>query len=112
MGILSAGICAPQHTLIFILISVANMALRMMTLHTMQETVEPAARCAVPWWRLCLRPSNTCTVTVGNIATVISNNAAGIAPGQLNVTLTTNSGAANQRQSRYDLCTSSGGLPR
>ena len=93
--------------LIFILISVANMALGMMTLHTMQEAVEQGARYAVTHGAGCVSGSNTCSVTVGNIATVISNNAAGIAPGQLNVTLKTNSGATTNCNP-VTACTSSG----
>lgn len=80
--------------LIFVMISVANMAMGMMTLHTLQEAVEQGARYAVTRGSGCSSGTNTCSVTVGNITTAIGNNAAGIAPSLLNVTLTTNSGAA------------------
>ena len=79
---------------IFLLISVADLSFGMMTMHTMQEAVEQGARYVVTRGSTCSSGTNSCTVTVQQIAATIAAAAAGISPSQLQVTLTTNSGAA------------------
>jgi Flp pilus assembly protein TadG len=92
--------------IIFLLVSVANMAFAMMTFHTMQEAVEQGARYVATRGSSCSSGTNTCAVTVGNITSAIQADAAGIAPALLNVTLTTNSGAVTTC-SPVTSCTSS-----
>ena len=81
--------------LIFLLVSVAGMAFAMLTLHTMQEAVEQGARYAVTHGSTCSTGSNTCSVTVGTLANIVSQQASGISPSVLSVTFTPDSGSAN-----------------
>jgi Flp pilus assembly protein TadG len=74
--------------LTFILFSIANMSLSMVTMHTMQEAVEQGARYVATRGSDCSSGSNTCTVTVEQIATLISVASAGISASKMNVTLT------------------------
>jgi len=74
--------------LLFILFGVANMSFAMLTLHTLQEACEQGARYAATRGSTCSSGTNTCGVTVGQIAGVISKAAAGISPASLIVTLT------------------------
>lgn len=73
--------------LVFMLFSIANMSLNMLTVHTMQEAVEQGARYVVTHGSTCSSGTNTCTVTVQQIADVINNAAAGINSKNLNVSL-------------------------
>jgi Flp pilus assembly protein TadG len=103
--------------LLFILFGVANMSFAMLTLHTIQEACEQGARYVVTHGSTCSTGGNTCGVTVGNVASVISSAAAGVNPSQLTVTLTVcaagvntcpASGAVNQVTcSPLSSCTSS-----
>jgi Flp pilus assembly protein TadG len=74
--------------LLFILFGVANMSFAMLTLHTMQEACEQGARYAVTHGSTCSAGTNACGITVGKVAAVVANAAAGVSPNQLSVTLT------------------------
>jgi Flp pilus assembly protein TadG len=74
--------------LVFILFSIANMSFGMLTMHTMQEAVEQAARFAATRGSTCSSGTNTCTVTVQQIAGAVASLAAGVSASKLSVTLT------------------------
>jgi len=80
--------------LTFLLFSIANMCLAMLTLHTLQESVEQGARYVVTRGSTCSSGTNSCAATFQQIVRVIANNAPGISPGKLSVTLTSASGTA------------------
>jgi Flp pilus assembly protein TadG len=82
--------------LTFMLFSIANMCFGMLTLHTMQEAVEQGARYVATRGSTCSSGTNSCTVTVQQIANSIAVNAAGISSSKLNVTLIPASGSTNQ----------------
>jgi Flp pilus assembly protein TadG len=81
--------------LIFILISVAGMTFAMMTVHTMQEAVEQGARYAVTHGKTCTTGSNSCSVTIGTLASIVAAQAAGINSSSMVVTFTPDSGSTN-----------------
>jgi len=81
--------------LVFILFSIANMSLAMLTMHTMQEAVEQGARYAATRGSTCSSGSNTCSVQVQDIAGVIASSAAGVSASKLSVTLTPADDAGN-----------------
>jgi hypothetical protein len=74
--------------LTFLLFSISNMCFAMLTLHTLQEAVEQAARYVSTRGSTCSSGSNTCTATIQQIVTVVANNSPGISRTKLNVTLT------------------------
>ncbi len=74
--------------LTFILFSIANMSFAMLTMHTMQEAAEQGARYVVTHGSTCSSGSNTCTVTVQQIAAVVVAAASGISTANLKITLT------------------------
>ena len=82
--------------LTFLLFSIANMSLAMLTLHTLQESVEQGARFVVTRGSTCSSGTNTCTVTVQQIASAVANSAAGISSSKLALTLIPASGSGNQ----------------
>ena len=82
--------------LIFLMLSVANISFGMFTLHTMQEAVEQAARYVVTHGSTCSSGTNSCSITVGDIATTIASAAPGVINSYLNVTLIPNSGTGSQ----------------
>jgi Flp pilus assembly protein TadG len=75
--------------IIFLAISVVEMSLLSWKYHSMAYAVEVAARYASMHGRNCTKNANTCTITVGNVASVISAQAPQLDPSLLNVTLTT-----------------------
>jgi Flp pilus assembly protein TadG len=77
--------------LTFLLFSIANMSLSMLTLHTLQEAVEQGTRYMVTRGTNCTSGTNSCSVTVQQIASVVATQAVGIPPSQLNLTLIPNS---------------------
>jgi hypothetical protein len=79
--------------ILFVLISVINISYTMMTMHTMQEGVEQAARFVIGRGSGCAANSNTCTTTLGVISDAMRLFNAGVDPGKLQVTLKTASGA-------------------
>lgn len=73
--------------IIFLLFSIANMSLAMLTMHTIQEAVEQGGRYVVTRGSTCSSGSNSCSATVQQIAGVIATSAAGVNPAGLNVSL-------------------------
>jgi hypothetical protein len=61
--------------------------------HTLAYAVHEATRYAAAHGRGCVSGANNCGITVGDIATKIRRDSIGIPPSELNVTLTTDSGA-------------------
>jgi hypothetical protein len=55
--------------------------------HTMAETVQVAARYIVTHGLSCSQNGNTCSITVGNIATSMASTGVGLDPSKLNVSL-------------------------
>lgn len=80
--------------MIFLLISIANMAMGMMTLHTIQEAVEQGARYVVTHGSTCTSGANLCGVTVGAICDVTIAAAPGVYRNNLTVNLITDGGVA------------------
>ena len=64
--------------LTFLLFSIANMCFAMLTMHTLQEAVEQAARFVSTRGSTCSSGSNTCTATFQQIVTVVANSSPGI----------------------------------
>jgi Flp pilus assembly protein TadG len=92
--------------LIFLLFSIIHMCFAMMTFHTMQEAVEQGARFVATRGSTCASGSNTCNVTVQQIADVVATSSPGIAASNLKLTLTTNSGTSVVCD-KINTCTSS-----
>lgn len=74
--------------LTFILFSIANMSFAMLTMHTLQESVEQGARYVATRGSTCSSGGNTCSVTVQQIAAVVVGAAPGISPSNIKLTLT------------------------
>src|SRR5258707_9069254 len=79
---------------IFIVISTVELSRGMWNYHTLCRAVNEGARLASIRGEGCTKAGNTCSVTVGTIATTIATAAVGLPPANFNVTLTTDSGAA------------------
>ena len=82
--------------LLFLIISIACMCFGMYTLHTVQQSVEQAARYVVTHGSTCSAGTNSCGLTVSQIASAVSSSAPGLVRNSLNVTLVPNSGTGNQ----------------
>jgi len=74
-----AGIC--------LLISTIYMALAMWRYHTLAEAVHETNRYIASHGRSCTSGGNSCSITVGDVATKLRANAIGILDSQLNMTL-------------------------
>jgi hypothetical protein len=83
-----AGIAA-----IFLLISTVELAVGMWNYFTLARAVNAGARLASIRGSGCSSGGNSCSITVGTIATAVSKAAIGLPAANFNVTLTTNSGA-------------------
>jgi Flp pilus assembly protein TadG len=79
---------------IFLIISIFEMGRGMWNYHTLARAVNAGARLAALHGQTCTTGTNSCSITVGTIATAIETAALGLPAGSLNVTLTTNSGTA------------------
>jgi len=79
---------------IFLMISTVEVSRGMWNYHTVAYAVREGARFASFHGAGCTLAGNTCSVTVGDIASQIASAGIGLDTGQLNVTLTTASGAA------------------
>jgi Flp pilus assembly protein TadG len=79
---------------IFVLISIFEIARGMWTYHTMAYAVREGVRYTAVHGRGCASP-NTCQVTIGQIASVIRAAGAGLPPSTTVVTLTPASGSAS-----------------
>jgi hypothetical protein len=80
--------------MMFALISVFEMARGMWLYHTLAYTVKEATRYASVHGANCGVAPNSCSITIGNIATVIQNQGTGLVPANLTVTLTPAMGSA------------------
>jgi hypothetical protein len=78
---------------IMLLISVFQLAMIMWNYHTMAFAVHEATRFVAVHGVGCTKPGNSCSVSVGTIASQIGSTGIGIPSGSVNVTLTTDSGA-------------------
>jgi Flp pilus assembly protein TadG len=74
-------------------VSVFEMSLMSWRFHSMAYAVEVAGRYASMHGRDCTKNGNTCTITVANVASVISAQAPQLDSSLLNVTLTTHAAA-------------------
>ena len=80
--------------LIFIMISVAEMARGMWVYHSLVVAVNSTARLASMHGAGCGSP-NSCTITLGTVASNLQTAAPGLIPGLVNLTLTSPAGTAN-----------------
>jgi hypothetical protein len=78
---------------IFLIICAFHIAMAMWNYHTLADTVHEATRYVAVKGVNCTKPGNSCSVTVGTIATKISWIAIGLPKEEVNVKLTTDSGA-------------------
>lgn len=76
--------------LIFVLISIFEIARGMWLYHTIEYAVTEGTRYAAVHGADCTLPGNNCRVTIGNIAGVIQYAGAGLVPAQLTLTFTPN----------------------
>ena len=83
---------------LLLVVATVELSLAMWTYHTIAETVNEAARYAAAHGQGCASNGNSCTVTVGTIASQIKATAVGISADKLNVTLTTASGQSQPCQ--------------
>src|SRR5208282_6574762 len=79
--------------IIFTLVSIVDMSLGMWIYHSQTYAVAQAARYTVVHGQDCTLNGNTCTVTVGNIASAIANTGVGLSTSQWDVTLVSASGS-------------------
>lgn len=79
--------------MIFLLICTFHLALGMWNYHVLANTVHDTSRYLSVKGVNCTKPGNGCSVTIGTIAGKIESLAIGIPSSNLNVTLTTESGA-------------------
>jgi Flp pilus assembly protein TadG len=80
--------------MMFVLISVFEISRGMWQYHTLAYAVKEATRYASVHGEDCSIAPNACTITIGNIATVIQQTGAGLIPADMTVTLTPAAGAA------------------
>ncbi|MBV9498106.1 MAG: pilus assembly protein [Acidobacteriaceae bacterium] len=78
---------------IFALVSAVGMSLSMWTYNTLKFAVAEGARYAAVHGQQCSVGSNSCGITVANIANQIASSAVGLDAGKMNVTLTSSSGS-------------------
>ena len=78
--------------LILVMVSIIEMALTMWTYETLAFAVREGARYAATKGQGCSYSGNSCGVTVANIAQKIAASGIGLAPGVLNVTITSAAG--------------------
>jgi Flp pilus assembly protein TadG len=79
--------------MITLLITTVQMCIGMWQYHTLAYAVHEATRYASVHGRGCVTGTTSCAITVGNIASEIRTAGKGLVPSQLNVTLSTDSGA-------------------
>ena len=78
----------------FVLICTFQLAMAMWNYHTLAYAVHEASRYAAVKGVDCTKPGNTCSATIADIAHKIASQGIGLPAGAVNVTLTTDSGAA------------------
>jgi Flp pilus assembly protein TadG len=79
--------------LIFLTLCTFHLSLAMWNYHTLTYAVHETTRYMSVKGVNCTKPGNTCSVTVGNIATKIATLGIGLQSANLSMTLTTDSGA-------------------
>lgn len=80
-------------TLIFIWISIVQMAVGMWNYHTLQYAAKTAGQYAAVHGLTCSTSPNNCAVAIKDIAAVFQTAAIGLPPSQVTMTFTTDSGA-------------------
>src|ERR1700733_9737665 len=75
---------------IFITLSIIEVSLAMWQFHSLAYTVAIAARYAATHGIGCTQNGNTCAITVGNVASLLSTQAPALSSSKLNATLTAN----------------------
>lgn len=78
---------------LFLIISTVEISRGMWNYHTLAYAVREGARYVSFRGKGCTNTGNSCSVTIGNIATQIADVGIGLPAGQVDVTFTTNSGA-------------------
>src|SRR3954451_7675491 len=78
---------------IMLLITTVSLGIGMWNYHTLAYAVHEGARYVSVKGKNCTLPGNTCSVSVGTITQKIAALGTGLPAGQVNVTLTTESGA-------------------
>jgi len=80
--------------LIFVMISVFEISRGMWIYHTLASAVKAGTRYTIVHGTNCAQAPNTCTVTIGQIATQIQAAGPGLMPDQLTLTFTPANGSA------------------
>jgi Flp pilus assembly protein TadG len=80
--------------MIFVMISVFEISRGMWIYHTLASAVKAGTRYAIVHGVNCAQSPNTCTVTIGQIATQIQNAGPGLMPDQMTLTFTPANGSA------------------
>ena len=78
--------------LIFLTISIIECALAMWQYHTLEYCVTTTARYVITHGRTCSQNGNNCTVTLGDVASLMKNQAIALDATKLDVALYTQSG--------------------
>jgi hypothetical protein len=81
--------------IIFMTTSILEMSLESWKFHSMVYAIDMAARYACGHGRTCTKNSNTCTISVQDVASVITNQAPALDTSKLNVSLITHSTTTN-----------------
>lgn len=79
--------------LIFVILSVMAASLNMWQLHSLAYSVDTTARYVVAHGNVCTQTGNTCTVTLGNIATLMQQQSGALDASLYYVTFTSSSGS-------------------
>ena len=78
--------------MIFLLFTTLQVSIAAWNYFTIDHAVNVAARYAALHGATCSANGNTCTVTLGNVATQLANAATGVPSGKIKATFTTDSG--------------------
>src|SRR5580698_805116 len=76
---------------IFLIIAVFEVSMIMWQYHSLAEAVAQAARYAAAHGQSCHTSPNTCGITVYDVATAMENQAVGLLPARITITLSTSS---------------------
>ena len=93
--------------MIVVTMSIIEMSLESWKFHSMAYAIEMADRYACAHGRTCTKNSNACTITVGNVTTVITRLAPALDTSKLNVSLITHNGATTVTCNPVSTCLSS-----
>jgi len=78
-----------------LMITTVQLALAMWNYHTLATAVHEANRYVIVHGRDCMMGGNSCTITVANIVNKFEANGIGLAPANVNLTLTSDSGTTH-----------------